>query len=66
MANLTNRPSGNQRTSVLNGRGIAIAKIDHIDDLGGLRRLGHFMRIIRIRRQRLFAQNVLTCGDRGQ
>ena len=66
MANGADGAAGNQRSGVLNGGGVPVAQVDHVDDVGGLGGGGHLMGILGVGSQGLFAQDMFARRNGGQ
>ncbi len=66
MAHGANGAAGDERAGVLNGRGVPVAQVDHVDDVGGLGGGGHLMGILGVGSQGLFAQDMFARRNGGQ
>ncbi len=63
MADVADRAGLNELTRLLQLRHIAVGQVDHVDEAGGFRRIGHLFCLWVVLGQRLFAEDVLLRGD---
>ena len=64
VSDFSDRAVGDHAARLLQARDIAVRQIYHSDEASSFHRFSHFKRQVIGRRERFFAQDMLTCGSK--